>query len=102
MNHSKIITKENGDKIKFSYRNEDYIGTYNLATDQIIKDGISYPSLSNFGLMQVRKIEPDRKSLGGWEVCKLFRNGNWISTKNLPCTFCPGKYEAEEDDEELY
>jgi hypothetical protein len=63
--------------------NKTWIGKYNVATDKIIHNEISYTSPSNFGLMHNRVYYPDRQSTGGWVECECEVDGIWVNAASL-------------------
>ena len=90
---------DDGEQIKHTYGGDDWIGTYVRARDVIhrIRD---YDTPTAFALAHIHETNPSRASINGWDYCKVKRGSLWVDSKNLPCTFCPGKYSY--DEEEMY
>jgi hypothetical protein len=88
-----------GDQIKHVYAGDEWIGTYVRERNKIhrIRD---YDTPTQFALAHIHETNPSRASINGWDYCRVYRGSSWIEIKNLPCTYCPGKYSY--DEEEMY
>ncbi len=64
--------------------NKVWTGTYDSSRNGIVCDNVFYKSLSSFAVAHRRVYNPSRKSTGGWKHCECERNGEWVSTFNLP------------------
>jgi len=80
------------EEIKHDYKKEQsWIGTYSKAQNVIVYNGTKYETPSAFALAHIKKFNPERPGVNGWDWCKVKRGGAWIFTRDLECIHCPGK-----------
>jgi hypothetical protein len=66
--------------------NDTWIGTFDLARNAIVRDGIAYMSMSAFATGHYASNRPERKNSdsNGWKECECMVNEKWVSTDSLP------------------
>lgn len=81
---NKVFYDKQQIKHTIGYDNE-WIASYDKQTNKIIYNGTIFNSLNKFTQAHYEKIKPYRnKKNNAWLECTCYKNGEWISTYDLP------------------